>query len=626
MNEPIKILLLDSFPEDTKLVESELEKGKIIAETLVVDNKTAFIKALTEFNPDIILSDQSLPDFNSIEALKLIKESCLDIPFILTTSTITVEFAVQALREGADDCILKSDLTRLPSVMVEILNKRTARNIEKKARQGIDDSHERLLFQIENSPLGYIEWDSAGLTVKIMSKRAEEIFGFTEREFKDSGRTGYIQVYEEDLLYAEKIAKELISGKVTNNTAQHRNYKKDGSVIWCEWFNSVLKDKEGKVIAIMSLVQDITERKMNEDELYRSEERYRTIVETAQEGIWTIDENDKTNFVNDKICRILEYSQEEMIGKKLFDFMDEEGREKALALIESQKKEPGDSYEFNYLTKTGKKICANISTNAIFGNDNKYLGALAMVTDITERKSSDQETLRLVESLQSKNKELRQFAYMVSHNLRAPIAKIHGLTLLYEKETGTGTDNTYLLENIKNEAMNLDDVVKDMNTIITARDSERIAKEKILFESKVKQIKLVLENEISQSKAVITTDFSKAANINSVKSYIYSILFNLISNAIKYRRDNVPLEIHIKTELHGDFICLSVSDNGSGIDLKKHGDKLFGMYKRFHGAEIPGRGIGLSLVKTQTESLGGRIEVISAVNNGTEFKIFLPKI
>ena len=85
------------------------------------------------------------------------------------------------------------------------------------------------------------------------------------------------------------------------------------------------------------------------------------------------------------------------------------------------------------------------------------------------------------------------------------------------------------------------------------------------------------------------------------------------------------LKVHLQTTVLDNFICLSVKDNGIGIDLKKYGTKIFGLYKRFHGDEIEGKGIGLSLVKTQSESLGGRVEVESTVNYGSTFKIFLPK-
>ena len=139
-----------------------------------------------------------------------------------------------------------------------------------KVEQEFKFAHERLLFHMENAPLGFIEWDNQ-LRAKSWTKRAEEIFGWTQQEFSNSGRTGYSQVYDEDLPWVSKISDDLLNGRIERNQVLHRNVRKDGSVIWCEWFNSVLKDDQGKVITLMSLVQDVTERKKNEIRLQEAQ-------------------------------------------------------------------------------------------------------------------------------------------------------------------------------------------------------------------------------------------------------------------------------------------------------------------------------------------------------------------
>ena len=166
------------------------------------------------------------------------------------------EFAVDIMKQGADDYILKDRLQRLPSAVVNSIEKHY---LEKEQQA----AHERLLFHIENTPLGFIEWDHRGFA-KSWSKRAEEIFGWTGKEFIESQENGFSHAHEEDLLCVNKILERLISGEVERNKIQHRNTTKDGRMIWCEWFNSVLKDNDGKVKTIMSLVQDITEQKQLE--------------------------------------------------------------------------------------------------------------------------------------------------------------------------------------------------------------------------------------------------------------------------------------------------------------------------------------------------------------------------
>ncbi len=755
MSEKLRILHLEDSPPDSELVALELEKGNIQSEITVVNNETDFINAIQTFSPDIILSDHKLPSFDSIEALKILRKSGISIPFILITATNSEKFAVEMLLNGVDDYVLKTNLTRLPYSVSQSVERHRVKMAEKKAKEELQTSHEKLLFYIENSPLGFIEWDNS-LHIKSCSKRTEEIFGWSEKEFTENKKTALSWVYPEDLPWVSKIAHQLISGKVMSNNIQHRNIRKDGSVIWCEWYNTVLKDNDGKVITIMSLVQDITERKENEENLKNNEQRFREFFEWAPEAIVVFDA-DSENFIdcNENSLSLIKCSKKELMNKSIGDIsppfqpdgknsytkaremimltlegekpifewtiIDSEGKhifceirlvkltitgrnlvrttviditarklaEETLRRSESNLRAIFNNTIFSYILinpelkilsfnpiaskwaknslnfelKAGKKFLScfpkaqheeilkriemvlkgatikyetsylqlnnsinyyEISFSPVLSSKGKVLEICIAFNDITERKESEIETLMLVNRLESKNKNLSQFAYMVSHNLRAPIAKIQGLAMLYDKQPEDSSFNKNLLENLIKETINLDNVVKDMNTIITARDSEKLKKEYVLFENDVNLIKQVLENDIKKISAEITTDFNEVKGIVTIKTYLYSIIYNILSNAIKYRRDGVPLKVQMKASEYNNFVCLSVKDNGTGIDLKKNGKKIFGLYKRFHNNNIPGRGIGLSLVKTQAEALGGRVEVESIVGNGTTFKIFLP--
>ena len=266
MNHKIKILHLEDNPEDAELIARELRKADIAAEIIVVDNKARFETALHNFTQDIILSDHSLGSFDSHEALRMVKEAGISVPFILITSAMSDEFAVNAMKEGAQDYIIKDRLHRLPSAVINSLAKY---HLEKEQQS----LHERLFFHIENTPLGFIEWDNRGFP-KTWSKRATEIFGWSEKEFIDMQENRFSLVYEKDLTQVNDLFDQMLSGNVERNTFQFRNIRKDGTVIWCEWFNSVLKDDQQKVTTIMSLVQDITEQK----ELALQKENLFTVV------------------------------------------------------------------------------------------------------------------------------------------------------------------------------------------------------------------------------------------------------------------------------------------------------------------------------------------------------------
>jgi signal transduction histidine kinase len=254
-----------------------------------------------------------------------------------------------------------------------------------------------------------------------------------------------------------------------------------------------------------------------------------------------------------------------------------------------------------------------------FNAEGKVIGATNTMIDITDFKKASLESLMLVDRLQLKNKELSQFGYMLSHNLRGPIARILGLASIFDVEPN---DNNFIVEKIKEATVELDDVVRDINSVVSVRNSENEKQELVLFENQFNLVKEILGREISQSNALITTDFIAAKSIRTVRNYLYSMLYNLLSNAIKFRIPEKQLYIHLQTRTDGDFLCLSVKDNGTGIDLTKNRSKIFGLYRKFH--TLPGKGIGLHLVKAQAESLGGRVEVDSKVNEGSEFRIYLP--
>ncbi len=288
MEKKIKILHLEDAPADAELVAGELIRAKINPEIVVVHDKAKFISALKNFSYDVILSDHSLASFDSDEALRLVKKAGITVPFILVTAAMTDEFAVKIMKEGAYDYILKDRLSRLPSAIINSIEKHSWEEQQRAA-------HERLAFHLENTPLGFIEWDNQ-LHIKALSKQAEEIFGWSLAEFSENERNGYSQVYEEDMPIAIKAAQELITGAVQRNSIQHRNITKSGKIIWCEWFNSVLKDKDGKVVTIMSLVQDITAHKIAEGKLNSANRLYSFISQINQSIVRIKDE--KTLFRN----------------------------------------------------------------------------------------------------------------------------------------------------------------------------------------------------------------------------------------------------------------------------------------------------------------------------------------
>lgn len=246
-----------------------------------------------------------------------------------------------------------------------------------------------------------------------------------------------------------------------------------------------------------------------------------------------------------------------------------------------------------------------------------------IIRDITLRKKAEQQEKQLNNELINQNQQLQQFGYITSHNLRAPIANILGLTQIFNTTNPVDPINQIAIENIKKATVKLDDIIKDLNEILVYQKAINTSREWIVLKDVLNDIKISIAQHIEDSNAQLTTNFSKVEKLYSVKSYINSIFQNMLTNAIKYRKPGVIPKICVSTTVVEEYICLSFSDNGLGIDLEKNKEKIFGMYKRFH-VHVEGKGLGLHLVKTQVEALNGKIEVESVLGEGTCFKIFLP--
>jgi len=220
------------------------------------------------------------------------------------------------------------------------------------------------------------------------------------------------------------------------------------------------------------------------------------------------------------------------------------------------------------------------------------------------------------------NNELEQFSFTVSHNVRGPIASLLGLTDLFTKldvsEYGS------IIKQIRVTSETLDTVISDLNEILQIRNNLYSIKEYVDVSEEIGKAQQLLSgaNKARYSLKNMALDL-KITKIFGIKGYIQSVLYNLIGNALKYKKEGVEIKIKISTELKGKNVLLKIEDNGRGIDLEKFGGKMFKMYSRFD-LETKGKGLGLYLVKQQVESMNGSIKVKSKINQGTTFSIFLP--
>lgn len=233
-----------------------------------------------------------------------------------------------------------------------------------------------------------------------------------------------------------------------------------------------------------------------------------------------------------------------------------------------------------------------------------------------------QELQKTNQELIEHNNQLEQFAFIAAHNLRAPLTRVLGLANLIQMGP-TEEDRQAALEKLITSTRDLDQVIKDLNAVLNIKRHTGNFSEVDLNES-LTRTKRILEKEIEDTGTRIINNFTEADKVYAIAPYVESILYNLISNAIKYRDPERSPFIAIKTTHEKEFVCLAVMDNGLGIDLKKYQQSVFSLYKRFH-LHVEGKGLGLYLVKTQIEALGGRVEVRSEPNEGTTFQVYFKR-
>lgn len=235
----------------------------------------------------------------------------------------------------------------------------------------------------------------------------------------------------------------------------------------------------------------------------------------------------------------------------------------------------------------------------------------------------ESEISKRTSQLVSYNQQLEQFAFMASHNLRAPIARLIGLGNIFSKNKGA-EDEEFIRTRMLEATRELDHVVRDMNTILDIQKNRDTSLTEIAVQAEIEYALSTLKREIEAAEADIQIVADSNLKLTCIKPYFQSILYNLVSNAMKYHRPGVPSSVKISTTVTTDFVLIRVSDNGLGIDLAKSGDKMFNLYSRFHEG-FDGKGIGLYMVKIQSEAMGGSVHVESKPGQGSAFTVSISR-
>ena len=376
----------------------------------------------------------------------------------------------------------------------------------------------------------------------------------------------------------------------------------------------------------MSKTDDENLVRENNNILKNSESVYKLMVEGVRDyAIFMLDTTGKILTWNIGAERIKGYKAEEIIGRHFSAFYLPQAIADKFPDYELKKAREDGRFEDEgwRLRKDGSTFWANVLITPIYNEQNRLIGYSKITRDLTE-KVRNEELMQKNKELHKINTDLDNFIYTASHDLKAPIANLQGLIAVLEKQLNQkaspaekkilGLMNVSI-ENLTQTIANLTEITK------VQKDVEQSA-ETISFKEILHQIKLDVEQQLLDSGAVLEENLT-VEDIEFNRAYLRSILFNLLSNAMKYRSAARPLNIAISTYANDAYIVLSVKDNGLGLTENQQA-KLFSLFKRFHN-HVEGSGIGLYMIKRIIENKNGRIEVASKPDVGTEFKVFFPK-
>lgn len=438
----------------------------------------------------------------------------------------------------------------------------------------------------------------------------EKLFRTTRKEIiGKSIRTFFLDEVEESSF------QKLYETSETGKTVPFRSYiqKLD---IWLEV--KAYPSEEGMSV----FIEDITERVKSRKEL----EKLSLVASKTTNGVVIMSAEGKAEWVNEGFTHLTGYSPREVIGRRPTYLLKKGVSDKILVQRIKEKQKLGKSFseEMMIFHKSGKKLWLLIDVTPVMNEQGEISKFIAIQTDITERKETEEKQAQLTKDLFRQNRDLQQFTYIVSHNLRSPVASVMGLTeILNTTDRNSATFQTSL-DYLKKSSEALDMVLKDLNLILSIRDKKgTTGNEKVQLSQVLDQVKTALKEPLESCGGEVFIKVGEDVFVKGNRSYLYSIFYNLLSNSIKYRSTDRSLEVFVQCfERKEKGVLVSFSDNGLGFDSNNSGDKVFKLYQRFHH-HSEGRGIGLFLVKTHIDAMDGYIEVNSQVNEGTSFLIYL---
>jgi len=621
MKSKIKILHLEDSDLDAELLQSHLEKEGIDCTISRVFLKNEFINAIQVTQFDLILSDNTLPDFDGIDALRLAKKFQPDTPFIFLSGTLGEDVAIEAMRWGAADYILKQKIEKFGVTIKRVIEESRRKKELEEANRKIRENEERVRIGLSTVNIAVFHQDKelkyTWMYQPQLNYKPEQVVGKTDYELLPREAAERITKIKRHVLKTNQ--------RVRDEVTVHWK----GETFYFDLVVEPLFDSAGQTIGIIGASLDITEREKMLVALTESEEKFRSLFENAVLGLYRTAPSGEILMVNPALAQMLGYSSfKELKNRNL----EKEGFEtlypRARFKEEIESKGIIVGRESVWTKKNGEKIFVRESAKAIKDKSGKILYYEGTVEDITERKKIEEELIAAKEKAEEMDRLKSCFLSNMSHELRTPMIAIMGYSELLQKEI-SDPEHLSMIEGIMDGATRLNTTLNsilELSKIEAGNAQIAFSVQNIVdeVEKKVRALQTIAYRK-NLSLGFAATDKNIYSEINP--DLFGNALFQLISNGIKFTKEG-GVSVKVTTgQSHGKHVAIvKVKDTGIGISPSQH-KKIFGEFvqaSQGYSRGFEGSGIGLTIAMKSIQLMKGEITLESEPGKGTSFIISLP--
>lgn len=603
----LKLLVIEDNPGDFILVNEYLEESFPKATIFHADTLLKGIEFLENENIDVILLDLTLPDGMGIDSFLSINLKAPQVPIIILTGLGDTKLALESLQIGAQDYIVKDDSS--PAVLAKSIQYGIERS---KIFARLKKSEEQYKLLFDHNPLPMCAYDNASHQFLKVNEAAVRHYGYSEDEFLKL-TIDELEPGSEDVKQPFSISDYNVSRNGLYSI-DHKHRKKNGEIIDVEMrSHEIIIDGQNACLAV---IHDVTERNRAKEQLRESEQMFRTISENFPNGeVAILNKNLTILYIAGKEFHIPGTNASYFENTAYTSHFHSPEKEKVYDKLMQVFADNNVVFEAAY-----DKLSYMISAVPLYETDGKINKILIASQNITEQKRNEIEKEMFIEKLKQNNSDLQQFSYITSHNLRSPLGNLLGIIKLLDTSSISDPMTKMLLKNFEDCTIQLNETVNDLINILLVKNSSDSKKETLDLRKTFEKVVQSVQNTIDQKSMTIIADFDDAYEVEFNRTYLESILLNLITNAVKYSSPKRDPQVKIRTEKIDGGIKMYFSDNGLGIDMQRNKDRIFGLYQRFHN-HADSKGLGLYMVNSQIRVMGGGIDVESEVDKGTTFII-----